>query len=189
MKITKITNSLILAGFIFAGCTNSQNTNVAPQAPIVNNLKIQDTDINVRFEKAVSLQNQKNFSGAIEVYHSIIRKYSNFEYKSTVKSAYINMFECSVLSDRAFRLTDVSDFLERFGRDKNSLMKFELLHILNQAKHNSVDGKVEKWVSEYRRQKLRNWTFSYIDYWVAHTESPRVKSRLKRYVRIFKKFI
>ncbi len=186
MKIKKITTSLVLAGFIFAGCSNSQNTNVVHQTPSV---KTQETSINLRFEKAVSLQNQKNFSEAIEIYNSIIRKYSDSEYKNTVKSAYINMFECSVLSDRTFRLTDVSDFLERYGREKESLMKFELLHILNQAKHQDVDEKVEKWASRYSGQRLRNWTFSYIDYWVAHIESPRARNRLKRYVHIFKKFI
>jgi len=189
MNIKKITTSLLITGFIFTGCSNSQTSNVAPQTIQKSSINIQDSDITLRFKKANSLQNKKNFAEAIEVYNSIIRKYSHSEYKDLTKSAYINMFECSVLSDRTFRITDVNNFLEKFGRNKSFLMTFELLHILNQAKRRSVDEKVEKWASEYRGIKLRDWTFSYIDYWATHTKQPEIRSRLRRYIKIFKKFI
>jgi hypothetical protein len=151
--------------------------------------KPQKSDIETKLSRAISLQDQRRYSEAIELYNSIIRQHGDSKYRKVIESSYINMFECSLLSNRDFRLSDVKSFLEKFGRDRNSLMELEVLHLLSQARRASIDAKVEKWSSEYRGYRLQNWTFKYIDDWAEHIEQSNVRNRLKRYIRVFKRFL
>jgi hypothetical protein len=152
-----------------------------------DDINIHKSDIEMKLDRAVLLQNQKQYIEAIELYYSIIK--NNDVSRDVLKLAYINMFECQLVSNKSFRISDVKRFLEIFGKEKEALMEFEILHILNQAKYGSVDDKIEKWSGEYRGYRLKNWSFQYIDDWANNIERPDIRTRLKRYIEIFKKFL
>jgi len=171
------------------GCSDKQKK-LEPtfQTPLTNKSEEPST-VRIKFKKAVSFQNRREYAKAIAIYDSILNDYQGKEDKRILSSIYINKFECSLLINRGYRQQDVNDFLRRFGNNSRDMMGFEVLYILDSAKSRPMDGKVEEWASKYRNHRLDGWTFIYIDDWIKQIEYAKVRKRLNRYVSIFKKYL
>ena len=187
--INKTLLSLVTIAFLMGGCSEHQPQPTAPVRSQKNNQDVVKLALLLKFNQAVELQKQRDYSGAIEIYDQIINYYRGQEDKGILASAYINKFECSLLINRGYREQDIADFLQRFGHNEQKMMGFEVLYILDGAKVKSMDNKLAEWREKYNGQKLEDWTFMYIDDWATRMENAPVRNRVKRYVSIFKRYL
>ena len=61
-----------------------------------------------------------------------------------------------------------------------------MLDIIDRAKIQSQDNEIQKWQSEYKDYKYKDWVFDDLKIWIKHSSYDKeTKSRIKNYIKIF----
>ena len=98
----------------------------------------------------------------------------------------MNKIETNIISDNTNSKEDLDLFLNLVKENKEKLLKFEMLKILEKAKDFNQDEKIKNWQIEFKDTKLKDWSFDELKSW-AETLEGEVKERVLRYIDIFEK--
>ncbi len=125
----------------------------------------------------------------IKVYDELIEKFKDSKENNIleqVASALLNKIETNIISDNTNSKEDLDLFLNLVKENKEKLLKFEMLKILEKAKDFNQDEKIKNWQIEFKDTKLKDWSFDELKSW-AETLEGEVKERVLRYIDIFEK--
>ncbi|MCG3714954.1 hypothetical protein L5F64_05175 [Aliarcobacter butzleri] len=126
---------------------------------------------------------------AIKVYDELIERFKDSKENNIlelVTSALLNKIETNIISGNTNSKEDLDLFLNLVKENKEKLLKFEMLKILEKAKDFNQDEKIKNWQIEFKDTNLDDWSFNELKSW-AKTLEGEVKERVLRYIDIFEK--
>ncbi|MCT7615806.1 tetratricopeptide repeat protein [Aliarcobacter butzleri] len=126
---------------------------------------------------------------AIKVYDELIERFKDSKENNIleqVASALLNKIETNIISGNTNSKEDLDLFLNLVKENKEKLLKFEMLKILEKAKDTNQDEKIKNWQIEFKDTKLKDWSFDELKTW-AETLEGEAKERVLRYIDIFEK--
>lgn len=98
--------------------------------------------------------------------------------------AYVNLFELYVIQDTIIDKALEDKYIELFGEDKETFIKYEMLKILQDIVTH-YEGKVDVWKAKYKGVSLGSWSFTELDAWIAGKEEKK-KAKLLEAIKMFK---
>lgn len=104
-----------------------------------------------------------------------------------ISSNYLNIFEINLVENKIFNQKIEKLFLKRFIKDKQSMMFYDMLKILQNAKMHKKYNLV-LWGKKYKNMDLNDWDFGTIDRWTESTRDNNVKNELSKITNEFKKY-
>ncbi|MCG3660245.1 tetratricopeptide repeat protein [Aliarcobacter butzleri] len=126
---------------------------------------------------------------AIKVYDELIERFKDSKENNIlelVTSALLNKIETNIISGNTNSKEDLDLFLNLVKENKEKLLKFEMLKILEKVKDFNQDEKIKNWQIEFKDTNLDDWSFNELKSW-AKTLEGEVKERVLRYIDIFEK--
>ncbi|MGW8170007.1 MAG: tetratricopeptide repeat protein [Sulfurovaceae bacterium] len=103
-----------------------------------------------------------------------------------VASNYINIFELQLVQNIEFDKNLRSKYLKYFKNDKQSMMYYDMLNILQLISQNKKAG-LQKWHTKYKGMKMDEWNFDTIDIWINQMHNDKIKTNLTNTIEQFKK--
>jgi uncharacterized protein len=103
----------------------------------------------------------------------------------SISSNYLNIFEINLVENRAFDKKIETTFLNKFKKDKQSMMFYDMLKIFQNAKMNKKYN-LSLWKNKYKNMNLNDWDFGTIDKWIETTKDDKIKIKLLKIVNDFK---
>ena len=122
---------------------------------------------------------KQNFIKAEELYKRSISINPN------TASNYINIFELQLVQNREFDKTLKLKFLQYFKNDKQSMMYYDMLNILQLISKNKK-ANLRKWHTAYKGMKMDEWNFDTIDMWTNQMHDNKTKTNLIKAIKQFK---
>ncbi|MPL73551.1 hypothetical protein SDC9_19356 [bioreactor metagenome] len=126
---------------------------------------------------------------AIKVYDELIEKFKDSKENNIlelVASALLNKIETNIISGNTNSKEDLDLFLNLVKENKEKLLKFEMLKILDKAKDTNQDEEIKNWQIKFKDVKLKDWSFDELKSWFETLED-EAKERVLRYIDIFEK--
>jgi|GEM_PF-1521296 len=124
---------------------------------------------------------KQDFAKAEEFYRKSISINPN------TASNYINIFELQLVQNKEFDKTLKSKFLKYFKNDKQSMMYYEMLDILQLISKNKKVG-LQTWSTRYKGMKMNEWNFDTIDMWINKMHDNKIKANLIKAIDQFKNY-
>lgn len=103
-----------------------------------------------------------------------------------VASNYINIFELQLVQNIEFDKNLRLKYLKYFKNDKQSMMYYDMLNILQLISKNKKAG-LQKWHTKYKGMKMDEWNFDTIDMWINQMQNDKIKTNLTNTIEQFKK--
>jgi len=177
------------------------------------NLKYNLNDENSYFYLGYIYQKEKRYKKAIEAYKKVLKinnkdDYSHYNlgviYLKTNKpkmaiknlakaieinpyfgSAYLNLFELSLINNISKNKELEDKFLKYNSKNRRDIAIFEILKILNSI---NIGKKVnlESWADKYKGISLKGYNFDDIEKWIKKLKDKAKRDRLKKAVEFFK---
>ncbi len=139
--------------------------------------------------KGVRLGQMGKSEEAIEVYDEVVKRFEDSKDNSIleqVAKALVNKKETNLILNKANSKEDLELFFKLSKNNKNELIMYKMLTILERAKDFKIDNKIEEWKKEFKDTSIiENWSFSELKDWANSFEDKEVKERLLRYIDIF----
>ncbi|RZV13536.1 hypothetical protein D3M61_06560 [Aliarcobacter butzleri] len=126
---------------------------------------------------------------AIKVYDELVEKFKNSKDNNILEIVAItllNKMEMNLILGNTNSKEDLDLFLNLVKENKEGLLQFEMLKILEKAKDTNQDKEIEKWQLKFKDINLDDWSFNELKSW-AETLEGEVKERVLRYIDIFEK--
>ncbi|WP_323587681.1 tetratricopeptide repeat protein [Aliarcobacter butzleri] len=127
---------------------------------------------------------------AIKVFNELIERFKDSKENNILEqvvSALLNKIEINIISDNINSKEDLDLFLNLVKENKEKLLKFEMLKILDKAKDTNQDEEIKNWQIKFKDVKLKDWSFDELKSWVETLED-EAKERVLRYIDIFEKY-
>ncbi|WP_419777668.1 tetratricopeptide repeat protein [Malaciobacter marinus] len=141
------------------------------------------------YNKGVRLGQMGKSEEAIEVYDEVVKRFEDSKDNSIleqVAKALVNKKETNLILNKANSKEDLELFFKLSKNNKNELIMYKMLTILERAKDFKIDNKIEEWKKEFKDTSIiENWSFSELKDWANSFEDKEVKERLLRYIDIF----
>ncbi len=102
-------------------------------------------------------------------------------------SNYINIFELQLVQNKEFDKILKLKFLKYFKNDKQSMMYYDMLNILQLISKNQKIN-LQKWHTKYKGMKMDEWNFDTIDTWINQMRNDKIKTNLINAINQFKKY-
>lgn len=141
------------------------------------------------YNKGVILGQIGKSEEAIDVYNEFIEKFKTSKESGIleqVASALVNKIEMNLILDNTTSKEDLDLFTKLIKDDKEKLLKFEMLQIIEKARKTNQDKEIEEWQIKYKDTKLIDWSFYELKTW-ARTLENESEERILRYIDIFEK--
>ncbi|MDD5359152.1 MAG: tetratricopeptide repeat protein [Sulfurovaceae bacterium] len=103
----------------------------------------------------------------------------------SISSNYLNIFEINLVENKVFDKKIETTFLNKFKKDKQSMMFYDMLKIFQSAKLNKKYN-LSLWKNKYKNMNLNDWDFGTIDKWIETTKDDKIKIKLLKIVNEFK---
>ena len=125
----------------------------------------------------------------IKVYDELIEKFKESKENNIleqVANALLNKMEMNLILGNTNSKEDLDLFLNLVKENKEGLLQFEILKILEKAKDSNQDEEIKNWQIEFKDVELGDWSFKELKTW-AETLEEKPKKRVLRYIDIFEK--
>ena len=156
--------------------------------------KLEEYDKAIKaYNKAVEINPQKDeayYNMGIAYYHlkefdEVITCYKKAIHLNANKSgAYTNLFELQLTQNQAFDQELEEAYLKRFGNNKESKIKYNMLKVFENIAHGKESG-LEVWKREYEGAVLDGWSFDELRAWIDEIKDTKTKERLLEALRVF----
>ncbi|WP_323669163.1 tetratricopeptide repeat protein [Aliarcobacter butzleri] len=126
---------------------------------------------------------------SIKVYDELIEKFKESKENNIleqVANALLNKMEMNLILGNTNSKEDLDLFLNLVKENKEGLLQFEILKILEKAKDSNQDEEIKNWQIEFKDVELGDWSFKELKTW-AETLEEKPKKRVLRYIDIFEK--
>lgn len=143
--------------------------------------------VKVLFDKGYIYGRQESFSKSKESYIKLINEFKNSEDNSIleyVMNALMNKIEINLILGNKNSEEDLDLYLNLIKENKEKLLQFEMIQILEKAKDFNQDDEIEKWQLKFKDTSLDDWSFDELKSWVETLEK-EAKERILRYIDIF----
>lgn len=163
-----------------------------------NSIKALDNAIKIttnKIEIAMALVNKgitfgqlQKYKEAIEVYNEVIDRFKDSKDSAIlveIISALINKIEVNLILDNTNSKEDLDLCSKLIEDDKERLLQFDMLQIIEKAKNSNQDREIEEWQIKFKDTKLVDWSFDELKTWVKTLEN-EPKERILGYINIFK---
>ncbi|RXJ90482.1 hypothetical protein CRV01_04800 [Arcobacter sp. CECT 8983] len=140
--------------------------------------------------KGIFLVKVERYSDAMDIYDELIDrfKYSKeINILKNVSDGISNKIELSLIENKEYSKKDLDLYFELVKDKKDELIYYEILTLLEKAKHNEIDEKIISWKEEFKDTLIEDWSFEELKTWANSFEDEEVKDRLLRYIDIFEK--
>jgi len=159
--------------------------------------KLKKYDLAIKdFTKAIKLNpNDAYIYGCRGVMYYKLKKYDlstkdlnkAIELDSNNSSAYINLFEMSIIINKEFNTSLEKKLIELSKDDKQTSCEYEMLQIVQSISINKPYNLTPKeWDEKYKDIKIESWDFEELDEWANNTKDKDKKAKLKNAIKIFK---
>ncbi|MDD5405540.1 MAG: tetratricopeptide repeat protein [Sulfurovaceae bacterium] len=101
-------------------------------------------------------------------------------------SSYMNIFELQLVQNIIFDKMLESKYVKYFKNDKQSMMYYDMLKILQLISKNRKVS-LQKWHIKYKGINTKNWDFNTLDAWANKTHDIKIKTNLLSAIDQFKK--
>lgn len=165
---------------------------------IYENLNKQDfTKALVYYQKACEIGADESCNYAGILYHEGKKVKQDFTkaedlYRKSIKinskdaSSYLNIFELQLVQNIAFDKTLETKYLKDFKNNKQTMMYYDMLKILQSIfKNKSVN--LQKWHKKYKGISIDGWNFDTIDIWIGQIGDEKIKTNCLNAIEQFKK--
>ncbi|MFK2823747.1 tetratricopeptide repeat protein [Arcobacter sp. YIC-80] len=140
------------------------------------------------YNKGVSL-GQLNRSGeATKVYAEVVERFKDSKDNSIlnqVAKALVNKIETNLILNKSNSHQDLNLCFQLVKDDKNELIKYNMLTLLEKARDSELDNEIEEWKEEFKDISIENWSFGELKDWANSFENQEMKERLLKYIDIF----
>lgn len=154
-------------------------------------LNLDDKDlVKILFAKGLTLSKMDGkVEESIKVYDELIEKFKESKENNIleqVANALLNKMEMNLILGNTNSKEDLDLFLNLVKENKEGLLQFEILKILEKAKDSNQDEEIKNWQIEFKDVELGDWSFKELKTW-AETLEEKPKKRVLRYIDIFEK--
>jgi tetratricopeptide (TPR) repeat protein len=130
--------------------------------------------------KGIRFAADERFDEAIKYYEEATK------YNGADEIVYTNLFEAYLITNQEINERIEAQYLEKFEDQSDSFVQYEMIKILHNALHNEQDSEIEKWQEQYKEVSLGGWSFKELDIWKDNLTDQIIKTRIGKYLNIFK---
>lgn len=139
-------------------------------------------------DKGVTLGiSKEGFYKAIKVYDELVDRFKDSKEERILKrviSALLNKIEINLILGNKNLERDLDLYFDLVKENKQELLGFEMLQILEKAKNLNQEDEIKAWQIKFKDIKMENWSFLELKTW-AETLENEAKERILKYIDIF----